>query len=94
MPIKRKSIYINSKKRSNYNECWYENTKNNLIAYLRQSKKKYFSAFINMYSKNINEIRKMIKTIAYKNMQTISIPNLLNNADKTPTDTLQWLVLV
>ena len=45
------------------------------MAYLRQSKKKYFSAFINMYSKNINEIWEMIKTITYKNMQTISIPN-------------------
>ena len=47
----------------------------NLIAYLRQKKKKCFSAFINVYSKNINEIWKMIKTITYKNMQTISISN-------------------
>ena len=48
---------------------------NKLIVYLRQSKKKYFSAFINMYGKNINVIWKMINTITYGNMLTISILN-------------------
>ena len=48
---------------------------NKLIVYFRQSKKKYFSAFINMYGKNINVIWKMINTITYGNMLTISILN-------------------
>ena len=48
---------------------------NKLIVYLRQSKKKYFSAFINMYGKNINVIWKKINTITYGNMLTISILN-------------------
>ena len=38
-----------------------------------------------MYSKNLNEILKIIKAITYKNRQTISIPNLFKNADETPT---------
>ena len=38
---------------------------NKLIVYLRQSKKKYFSTFINMYGKNINVIWKKINTITY-----------------------------
>ena len=58
--------------------------KNKLIANLRQSRKKYFSSLINMYSKNLNEIWKIIKTITYKNRQSISIPNSSKNADETP----------
>ena len=53
---------------------------------LRQSKKKNFSALINLYSKNINEIWEIIKTVTYINRQTINIPNLFKNADVTPTD--------
>ena len=37
-----------------------------------------------MYSKNLNEIWKIIKTITYKNRQSISIPNSFMNADETP----------
>ena len=37
-----------------------------------------------MYSKNLNEIWKIIKTITYKNRQSISIPNSFKNADETP----------
>ena len=37
-----------------------------------------------MYSKNLNEIWKIIKTITYKNRQNISIPNLFKNAGETP----------
>ena len=37
-----------------------------------------------MHSKNFNEIWKIIKTITYKNRQSISIPNSLKNADETP----------
>ena len=46
--------------------------------------KKYFSDLINMHSKNLNEIWKTIKTITYKNRQSISIPNSSMNADETP----------
>ena len=37
-----------------------------------------------MYSKNLNEIWKIIKTITYRNRQSISIPNSFKNADETP----------
>ena len=37
-----------------------------------------------MHSKNLNEIWKIIKTITYKNRQSISIPNSFKNADETP----------
>ena len=37
-----------------------------------------------MYSKNLNEIWKIIKTITYKNRQSISIPNSFKNADERP----------
>ena len=39
--------------------------------------------FINMHSKNINEIWKKIKTITYENRQTISI-SIFRNFDGTP----------
>ena len=82
---KKKSLYIKFYKNiTNYNECKYKRYKNKLIANLRQSKKKYFSGLINMHSKNLNEIWKIIKTITYKNRQNISIPNLFKNADETP----------
>ena len=66
------------------NKSKYKRYKNKLIANLRQSRKKYFSGLINMYSKNLNEIWKIIKTITYKNRQNISIPNLFQNAGETP----------
>ena len=37
-----------------------------------------------MYSNNLNEIWKIIKTITYQNRQSISIPNSFKNADETP----------
>ena len=37
-----------------------------------------------MYSRNLNEIWKIIKTITYKNRQSISIPNSFKNADVIP----------
>ena len=56
---------------------------NKLIANLRKSTKK-ISALINKYSKNLNEMWKINKTITYKNRQSISIPNSIKNADETP----------
>ena len=56
----------------------------NLIANLRQCKKKYFCGLINIHSENLNEIWKIIKTITYENRQSISIPNSFKNADETP----------
>ena len=37
-----------------------------------------------MHSKYLNEIWEIIKTITYKNRQSISIPNSFKNADETP----------
>ena len=81
---KKKVTLYKKRKRSNYNECKYKKYKNKLIANLRQSMKKYFSGLMNMYSKNLNEIWKIIKAITYENKQSISIPNSFKNADETP----------
>ena len=82
---KKKSLYLKCLRNiSYYNECKYIKI-NRLIANIRQRKKKYFLRFINMHSENINEIWKIIKTITYRNRQTISIHNLFQNADETPT---------
>ena len=62
-----------NKNGSNYNECKHKKYKHKLIANLRQSKKKYFYGLINMHSKNLNDIWKIIKTITYKNRQNIYI---------------------
>ena len=37
------------------------------------------------YMYRLNKIWKIIKTITFKNRQTISIPNSFKNADETPT---------
>ena len=52
---------------------------------LKTKQEKAFSGLINMYSKNLNEIWKITKTITYKNRQSISIQHLFKNYDETQT---------
>ena len=48
--------------------------KHKLIENLSQSEKKYFSGLVNMCSKNVNEIWKIIKAITCKKGKLLAFP--------------------